>query len=95
MTQIWRSAAPQDLVWLVWGETNAVYHRPSGKTHFVNAATRLLLIEILREPLDVTAASRALADVVTDFDNQPLLVDHVREMLLRLDQLGLIERALP
>ena len=91
MSQSWRSAPQDDRVWLDWTAGGAVYHRPSGKTHFVNAATVLLLREVLREPTDETSASRALL-AAQGLSDQPEFLDHVRRLLLRLEQLGLVER---
>lgn len=71
-----------------------VYHRPSGKTHFINAATALLLERILTEPTDLEGACTALvrsqrgpdAEIHDDFRRD------VAATLLRLEDLGLVER---
>lgn len=69
-----------------------LFHKPSGKTHFVNAATAHLLREVLREP-------RELAAVVPLFSQDPTGNDHEEaleaalDLLWRLEDLGLVEPA--
>ena len=46
---VWRSSAA-DCVWAIYGDDYVVFHRPSGKTHFLNAAGHRLLTEILDRP---------------------------------------------
>jgi PqqD family protein of HPr-rel-A system len=89
----WRAVSPDALVWADYGPDSALYHRPSGQTHFVNAAAALLLREILSEPMDSAGASRALADAARgDAALPPQLDEYVNTMLHRLEELGLVER---
>lgn len=87
----WRAVPQSELDWAQWGGDFAVFHRSSGLTHFVNASTALLLKEILVEPQSAGSASRTLAarqGVAADdeFSRQ------VHGLLLRLAELGLVER---
>lgn len=69
-----------------------IYHRPSGKTHFVNAAAAFLLDHLLEGPATVEAAAQALAAAQARTADDPLRAD-VAGTLLRLEELGLIESA--
>lgn len=91
----WRSADPQQLAWASWDGGHAVYHRPSGKTHFVNAATALLLERILIHPTGLEAACVALAGSQhgADAGIDDRFMRDVVATLLRLEELGLVVRA--
>lgn len=68
-----------------------VYHRSSGKTHFLNIGTCLLLREVLLEPLDAPEAATRLARLQgARVDDR--LFEHVAQLLTRLDELGLVRR---
>lgn len=89
----WRAVAANSLVWADYGPDSALYHRPSGQTHFVNAAAGRLLREILSEPLDAASATEALAQAAKDGASLPARLDqYVATMLHRLEDLGLVER---
>lgn len=68
-----------------------LYHRLSGQTHFVNAATALLLRRILLEPTDAESAGHALA-LANETVESADLIDRVAAMLHHLEELGLVER---
>jgi PqqD family protein of HPr-rel-A system len=91
VTWRWQSTAQDNLLWLDWGDSSAVFHRPSGKTHFVNSATVLLLRQVLIRPMDEESASRALL-AAHGLAEQPQYLEQVSGLLLRLEQLGLVER---
>ncbi len=88
----WQRADSAGWLWSTWDDQHVLFHRPSGKTHFLNAAAVFLLEEVLGEPSTISAATETLATArnVTA-DNE--LRDDVTEMLLRLEELGLIESA--
>ncbi|HQX79853.1 MAG TPA: HPr-rel-A system PqqD family peptide chaperone [Steroidobacteraceae bacterium] len=88
----WRRADAAHCVWADWDELSVVYHRPSGKTHFVNASTAFLLEQLLGEPASVESAAQALAQA-QDRPVDDALRDDVAGTLLRLAELGLIESA--
>lgn len=87
----WRAAPPEAYAWAGEQVAPVLYHRHSGQTHFINPATALLLQHILREPQDAASATHALAEA----HGTPADADLHREVeasLLRLEELGLVER---
>ncbi|MBV6416840.1 MAG: hypothetical protein CMLOHMNK_01455 [Steroidobacteraceae bacterium] len=79
-------------LWADWDDLAVLYHRPSGKTHFVNAATAFLLELFIDAPVTLDAATRALAAE----QGRPVDADlgaHVADTVERLLDVGLIERA--
>jgi len=92
----WRAVAQSEFAWANEGEAPVLYHRRSGRTHFVNAATALLLQEILLEPKDAGEAAAALAAAQAAAEEaspeEADLPGQVQAILLRLEELGLVER---
>lgn len=90
----WRSAPEEEFLWAEWDREYVLYHRPSGQTHFINAASAALLQKILLNPVDAQQASRALAaeqlpenpDIGFEFTR------YVFGLLVRLEELGLVVR---
>lgn len=90
----WRVDRTQDLLWADLDEGAAVYHRPSGKTHFLNSSSVALLKRLQAGPAD----SLELALAITGGDAAdlpPTFVDQVSVMLRHFDYLGLIRRSPP
>ena len=88
---LWLGAEAGDCQWANWDDTLVLLHRPSGKTHFVNQATGLLLQRVLLQPRTAPAAARELAQaqgVAGDAD----FVGLVAGLLSRLEELGLARR---
>lgn len=86
------SVPPADLVCARWDDQCVLFHRSSGRTHFVNESTLMLLDRVLREPRDIASATEELARL----SNLPLderVRSHVHELMLRLDDIGLLVRA--
>jgi PqqD family protein of HPr-rel-A system len=78
------------LAWAEWDGEFVLYHRPSGKTHFLNATTALLLTEILIEPKSTADATTALlATQIAAIESEQH--QYVAELLKRLESLGLVE----
>lgn len=75
-------------MWADWGEDCVLYHRRSGQTHFLNRSSATLLQRVLLEPVGVEAASRALDEAQAT----PELLNHLTGVLLRFEELGLVER---
>lgn len=77
---------------MAWDDGDQVaYHRPSGLTHLVNAATVMLVTVLLTDALDADTIARSFAP-----DRDASWAEHLSgivAMLERLEQLGLIERA--
>jgi PqqD family protein of HPr-rel-A system len=67
-----------------------LFHKPSGKTHFVNAATAYLLCELLQKPQPLGAVVALFAPSPEDEDGES--VGAVLDLLRHLEDLGLIER---
>lgn len=84
----WRAVPGEQLAWLSFDAQFVVYHRPSGKTHFLNAASAQLIREVLGEPGTARSAAARLAG--GDADSR--YVDLVGGLLLRLEDLGLVVR---
>lgn len=86
----WRAAGHEAVRWERLGDDYVAYHRPSGKTHFLNGASRVLLCEILTEPKPLAQIGREFAagaeDLPGDFTAELLA------MLSRFEQLGLVTR---
>ena len=81
-------------------DSYAVFHRPSGKTHFLNAAGYRLITEILERPGDTASIAAELAvavavAVAVAEEPSPLNVDEVHAMLVRFEYLGLVDRSVP
>lgn len=88
----WRIPDTDDILWAHWGDEFIAFHRPSGKTHLLNAASEALLTRILVE-------MKTTADVVRELtageDGEPEdgLVVEIEALLIHLDELGLIVRS--
>ncbi|GMU68273.1 MAG: hypothetical protein AMXMBFR37_06060 [Steroidobacteraceae bacterium] len=79
-------------MWADWDDLAVLYHRPSGKTHFINASTAFLLEHLVDTPVGIEAATQALAAAQGAVADEALR-EEVAATLLRLEELGLIERA--
>ena len=88
----WRSCPPDECIWLPLDDEFVVYHRPSGKTHFLNAASELLLNDVLVEPQDFDSVLEALGAQVPEQD-APAYSEGMMDMLRRLEDLGLVRLA--
>ena len=86
----WRAGPAQDLVWADFGDDSIVYHRPSGKTHFLNGATALLLKTVLLEPKTARIAAEELAAREQAVGDAEFFAT-VAASLERLAHLGLVE----
>jgi PqqD family protein of HPr-rel-A system len=89
-TPRWRVDRPHDLVWATLDEGAAVYHRPSGKTHFLNAGS-VAMLERLRaraataDELALVLAGGEISAVTPEF------VGHIAVTLQYFSELGLIQ----
>ena len=88
----WRRGSSDDIVWSDFGDGFAAFHRPSGKTHLLNEASYRLLTVLMVEP-------RELATIIAEFEpglgitSPDDYTERMSQMLRRLEQFGLIERA--
>ena len=87
----WTAVRSADLVWCTWDHEYVLYHRPSGKTHFLNEAGWLLLARILSvpRPLELIVDELASMQALPATDE---LRSYVMELLLRFEELGLVDR---
>lgn len=94
VTTHWRARPAHEFVSSQLGDDYAVYHRPSGRTHFLNAAAADLLERVLLQPRTAAAAAAELA-AGEGAPGSAEFVAVVAESLSRLEYLGLIERCEP
>lgn len=87
----WHSRPLEDIAWVEWGQDHIAYHRPSGVTHFLNASSKLLITELLREPKGAIEVTKAFGVSEGDTD-WPVRFAEMRAMLGQLEHLGFIER---
>lgn len=86
----WRQGSEDECIWVDCDDAFVVYHRPSGKTHLMNAASSRLLRDVLVEPMSLSEIAVALAE-----DQEKPSDEYLRSlqfMLQRFEQLGLVER---
>lgn len=91
----WRAAHRDDLRWAEFDGRFVLYHRRSGQTHFLNAASAVLLQDILVDEVDLDAACRAITPALDGDASAPIDPDRLRYMLgllERFEELGLVER---
>ena len=92
-TSLWRSNAA-DCAWARYGDDHVVFHRPSGKTHLLNAAGYRLLTDILEKPSHAAAIAAQLASA-GGTESEGLDEEEVFTMLVRFEYLGLVDRSVP
>lgn len=80
----WRAVDPLDIAWIGWEESFVAYHRPSGKTHFLNAFSHWLLTEFLIEPTTLGEVQSATSDDAN--------AGEISALLERFEELGLLVR---
>ncbi|MEM7500468.1 MAG: HPr-rel-A system PqqD family peptide chaperone [Pseudomonadota bacterium] len=88
---VWCSPPKDAIRWIAYDDGFVAYHRPSGATHFLNGASKVLIEEILSEPKGASAVADEFAEFVT-VDDAQAYVEEIRAMLLRFDELGLVRR---
>jgi len=85
-------AAPEsDCVLAQWGDQVVVFHRPSGQTHFINSAMAQLLADLSGSSGELEALTDRFAGA-HGLQDRALVRHHVLSLLLRLEELGLMER---
>lgn len=86
----WCAVGAHDVRWAEFEGGIVAYHRPSGKTHLLNAVTAELLKDVLHEPKDAAAAAAELAALQSARADE-MFTSYVARLLLRLEALGLVE----
>ena len=85
----WRSSPQTDFLWFGWDDEFIAFHRPSGKTHYLNNASEQLLTRILLVPMNAAEIAAEYAGA-GNFNDQ--FVDEMMTMLEHFEDLGLVER---
>ena len=88
----WHAPETDDILWAEWDDEFIAFHRPSGKTHLLNAASEALLTRILSEP----KTSRDIVRELTCESDRTVgdgLVAGIDDLLMRLEELGLVVRS--
>ena len=88
----WCSRAPAEVIWFDVPPDFIAFHRPSGKTHFLNAASKVLLTEILTLPSDFGEILEVFPSDEDDNEAHRHVIE-MRNLLAHLEALGLIERS--
>jgi PqqD family protein of HPr-rel-A system len=88
----WRRSPECQLSWVCYDDEYVVYHRPSGRTHFLNFATYRLLAHILTSPVSLDEVTEAFTSSSKPAD-ESLIRDELGLTLKHLEALGLVERA--
>ena len=91
----WRSRPDDELAWLQLEDDFVAFHRPSGKTHFLNAASHELIRDVLAAPRSIEEIAAAIlkGEEALDVDEGTgEFVARLEDLVFRLEQLGLIER---
>lgn len=89
---LWRASKSDDVLWASFeDDEHIVFHRPSSKTHFLNAASATLLRHVLSVPVSGQQAAQLLAEAQRVALDEKF-VAAVDESLHHLEYLGLVER---
>ena len=90
-TTRWRSRKADEIVWFDISPDFVAFHRPSGKTHFLNAAGKLMLTDTLLEPADLPSILGTTSSEMGD-EAFITLRNQMKVMLEHFETLGLVER---
>ncbi|HEY0877897.1 MAG TPA: hypothetical protein VGE10_05545 [Zeimonas sp.] len=86
----WRIRSSDHFAWAHAPSGHVLYHRPSGRTHFLNTGAWLLLGGCLDEARDARGAALALS-TRQNTSPDPRFIAHVADLLRHLERLGLVE----
>jgi len=86
----WRATDPSSILWAEWDGEYIAYHDPSSRTHLLNAASELLITNVLQSARTGAESAAELAALQGVTANEEF-VDGVVSLLAHLDELGLIE----
>lgn len=85
-------ANPGAFAWASWDGEFVLFHRLSGHTHLLNSAAHRLLTQVLLAPEDMGAIVAALGSHWSEAEREGNLQE-TRELLWRLEELGLVQAA--
>ena len=99
-TVSWQAAPSVEFEWAELDDGCVLFHCRSGQTHFLNAASVTLLQQILIEATDLEGACRSFTilraggvdDTINDREPTPEFRKHLRTILDRFEELGLVRR---
>ena len=88
--EVWRLPVGVSLLWRSWDESEViVFNRASGQTHLLDAFSAAVLRRIEAAPVAASDVARFFA---TGFElDERVLIDRVKGVCARFDQLGLAE----
>lgn len=88
----WQALPPDTIAWTEWDADHYIaYHRPSGITHYLNAASAALITEILTDAADAKAVAKAFEPAMGGTDWGEHLAE-ITATLEHLEILGLVRR---
>lgn len=98
----WSNTDPDYLVQYDFGDYLAVYHRKSGKSHFLNRSAGMVMKAIGQHPVKVETIVQQLRQSFPELaeldetlpdreSSPPSLADFITNLLIRLDELGLMQ----
>jgi len=90
----WCAVDPESMVWADWGEDQVVYHRPSGRTHFLNDVSRRLIVDVLPAPGGPGRDAGSVAAALDTEDVSEETVEEIHDLLMHLEALGLVDRVI-
>ena len=82
--------ADDRLIWRQWGEAHFVFHPASGQTHFLNELAAFAVRAIACAPKSTAEIYTAMLAAYA-LDDAPDLREALRDILVNLDHLGLVE----
>ncbi|MFQ5466610.1 MAG: HPr-rel-A system PqqD family peptide chaperone [Kiloniellaceae bacterium] len=87
-------SSDQDLSWRQWDGDYVVFNPASGDTHVLDIATGEVLMRLAAGPASIEEIAECLAAFL-QVDKDSDLAEAARDMVQKLDELGLIEPAPP
>lgn len=88
----WQAISSESLIWASWDGDYIAYHRSSGKTHFLNRSSYLLIAELLREPQPTEIVVDAF---LGDSADRAATGREILALLEHLEERGLVDRRGP
>lgn len=89
---LWHAASEDVLVWTELDGDFAVYHRLSGTTHFLNAASKQLLDALRCEPMSTAVVADEFAEVMAPGQGESA-AQSISDLLKQFEAMGLLTRA--
>ncbi len=91
-TTKWIACPPSELSWRDWGDVVVVYHHGSADTHQLTPLGAEAIRSLQAAPLTAAELRDRLSQVFEVESDQDLL-RYLEQLMLRFDELGLVERA--